>query len=113
MYLVVFERKLHNHNICIAFCAWRKAKGINIIMKSKKLLLITSLVTCVCIIVTVMIISTTGSISAKVSKQLELGNKYLSEGNYKEAILAFEKAIEIGPLDIEDRMGLSDVYIKT
>ena len=39
---------------------------------------------------------------------LELGYKYLEEGNYEEAILAFNKVIEIDENNIEARFGLVD-----
>ncbi|HHW49328.1 MAG TPA: hypothetical protein GXX14_12040 [Clostridiaceae bacterium] len=40
----------------------------------------------------VLVVSLAGGNSA--SKQIELGNKYLMEGKYEEAILAFERAIK-------------------
>lgn len=53
-----------------------------------------------------------GSIStnAKVKAQIELGNKYIQEGNYKEAIIAFEKAIEIEPKNVDARLRLAKAY---
>jgi len=48
--------------------------------------------------------------AAQVRSQLELGNKFLYAGRYEEAILAFEKAIEIQPKSIEARLGLSKAY---
>lgn len=43
-------------------------------------------------------------------EQLELGEKYLSEGNYDEAIVAFSKAIEIEPKNAKAYEGLSIAY---
>jgi len=43
-------------------------------------------------------------------EQLELGEKYLSEGNYDEAIVAFSKAIEIEPKNAKAYEGLSKAY---
>src|SRR6056297_790681 len=48
-----------------------------------------------------------------LSKQLDLGYKYIEEGKYEEAILAFENAISIDEKSIEARIGLADVYVKT
>lgn len=46
-------------------------------------------------------------------EQYDLGIRYLSEGNYREAILAFEMAIEIDPKRPETYIGLADAYIGT
>lgn len=51
--------------------------------------------------------------TARAERQLNLGNKYLQEGKYQEAILAFQKVIEIEPKNIPARLGLGQVYIAT
>ena len=43
--------------------------------------------------------------------QYDLGARYLSEGNYEEAILAFTAAIEIDPMQMDAYLGLAEVYI--
>ena len=43
-------------------------------------------------------------------EQYDLGIKYLEEGNYEEAIIAFNAAIEIDPKRPEAYIGLADVY---
>ncbi len=43
-------------------------------------------------------------------EQYDLGVRYLSEGNYEEAIIAFAAAIEIDPKRAEAYIGLADVY---
>ena len=43
-------------------------------------------------------------------EQYDLGVKYLSEGNYEEAIIAFNAAIEIDPKRPEAYIGLADVH---
>ena len=43
-------------------------------------------------------------------EQYDLGVKYLSEGNYEEAIIAFNAAIEIDPKRPEAYIGLADAY---
>lgn len=45
-----------------------------------------------------------------VSKQLSLGEKYLSELDYTKAIIAFNKVIEIEPRNIEAYIGLAKSY---
>ena len=44
-------------------------------------------------------------------EQYDLGVKYLSEGNYQEAIIAFTAAIEIDPKRAEAYVGRGDAYI--
>ena len=43
-------------------------------------------------------------------EQYDLGVRYLSDGNYEEAILAFTAAIEIDPKRSEAYLGLADAY---
>lgn len=44
-------------------------------------------------------------------EQYDLGVRYLSEGNYEEAIIAFSAAIEIDPKPYAAYIGLADSYI--
>ena len=44
-------------------------------------------------------------------EQYDLGMRYLNEGNYQEAIIAFEAAIEIDPKRVEAYSGLSNTYM--
>lgn len=44
-------------------------------------------------------------------EQYDLGARYLSEGNYKEAIIAFTAAVEIDPRREESYMGLAEAHI--
>lgn len=49
--------------------------------------------------------------SVRVREQLDLGEKYLTELDFDQAIVAYEKAIEIEPMNIEAYLGLADAYI--
>ncbi|KGK91392.1 hypothetical protein DP73_03755 [Desulfosporosinus sp. HMP52] len=53
----------------------------------------------------------TNNPTSRAERQLNLGNKYLQEGKYQEAILAFQKVIEIEPKNIPARLGLGKVYV--
>jgi len=44
-------------------------------------------------------------------EQYDLGVRYLSEGNYEEAIIAFTAAIEIDPKNVDAHLALADVYV--
>ena len=48
---------------------------------------------------------------AQWQEQYDLGIRYLSEGNYEEAIIAFTAAIEIDPKRAEAYVGRGDAYI--
>ena len=50
------------------------------------------------------------SATATWQEQYDLGVRYLSEGNYREAIIAFNAAIEIDPKRADAYLGLADVY---
>ena len=43
--------------------------------------------------------------------QLSLGEKYLSEMKYEEAILAFNKVIEVDPANVEAYLGMAEAHI--
>ena len=51
------------------------------------------------------------SATATWQEQYDLGIRYLSEGNYREAIIAFNAAIEIDPKQVDVYMNLADAYI--
>ena len=50
---------------------------------------------------------------ASWQEQYDLGVRYLAEGNYEEAILAFTAAIEIDPKRAEAYTGRGDAYMQT
>jgi len=76
-------------------------------MKRETIIILAVLI--ICFIVGGVCVTKLSS-SAKVKSNIELGNKYLEEGKYQEAILAFEKVIAIDPKNVEARIGLSKVY---
>lgn len=49
--------------------------------------------------------------TSKWQREYELGVKYLSEGNYEEAVMAFQAAIDIDPKNAGAYVGLADTYI--
>ena len=51
-----------------------------------------------------------GDSSAKWQEQYDLGQKYLTDGNYEEAILAFTAAIDIDPKRAEGYLGRAEAY---
>lgn len=59
--------------------------------KRKKLMIAMSIV----LIILIIAFSTVAVRSSTAKKSIDLGNKYIIEGNYEQAIIAFEKAIKI------------------
>lgn len=57
------------------------------------------------------LISCSQSAEASWQEQYDLGVRYLAEGNYEEAIIAFTAAIEIDPKRAEAYVGHGDAYI--
>ena len=51
------------------------------------------------------------SSGSKVDKRISLGNKYLKNGKYKQAIITFDKAISIQNKNVEARVGKGKAYI--
>lgn len=48
----------------------------------------------------------------RLIRQLNLGQKYLEDMNYEQAILQFDKAIKIDPMSVEAYLGLAEAYLK-
>ena len=59
----------------------------------------------------VLLVSCGQSAEAQWQEQYDLGVRYLSEGNYEEAVIAFTAAIEIDPKRTEAYSGLADAYL--
>ena len=53
------------------------------------------------------------SVEKQIAEQLELGNKYLTEASYEQAIVAFNKVIELDPKQADAYIGLTQVYVET
>ncbi|MBR0092594.1 MAG: tetratricopeptide repeat protein [Lachnospiraceae bacterium] len=50
--------------------------------------------------------------SRRLQKQLDLGNRYLSDLDYEQAVAAYEAALTIDPKSAEAYQGLADIHIK-
>lgn len=59
----------------------------------------------------IVIVSVVAFPKARIRKQLELGEKYLTEMDYENAILAYKEAINIDPKNEEAYIGLYDAYL--
>lgn len=83
------------------------------IQSKKPLIVLICILTAVLIIGIVICIAvlTSGKGTSEYEQQISLGEKYLSEEKYDDAIAAFKKAINIDPNDPDAYLGLADVYI--
>lgn len=66
------------------------------------------LCTLLCVI---LLLTACGANGPTWQEQYDLGVRYLSEGNYKEAIIAFTAAIEIDPKQAPAYVGRADAYV--
>ena len=71
---------------------------------------ICSLLLSVCLIFSICSCGQRAANTSTWQEQYDLGIRYLSEGNYEEAIIAFEAAIKIDPKQADAYIGLADVY---
>ena len=63
-----------------------------------------------CLLLTSCTVKSSGGGNAW-QEQYDLGVRYLSEGNYEEAVIAFTAAIEIDPNQVDAYRGLADAYL--
>lgn len=63
------------------------------------------------VLISIMVTACSKSIEQQVAEQLELGQKYLTELNYEEAIVAFRKVIDLEPKYMDAYLGLADAYV--
>lgn len=78
------------------------------ILKSKLFIAVASLLTVIA--VTVVISVNVNHSVDNLQVQLDLGNKYASELDYENAIIAYEEALEIDPYCLDAYLGLSGAY---
>ncbi|MBQ3516602.1 MAG: tetratricopeptide repeat protein [Lachnospiraceae bacterium] len=83
------------------------------VVKSKKQIIVFSIVLVALVFVFIVIFTTSVSKSKenKLHEQLDLGNKYLSDLDYEQAIASYETAIEIDPMSADAYLGLAAAYM--
>ena len=62
------------------------------------------------VLLAVMLLTACASGASKAADKIELGQKYLTELNYTEAVAAFTEVIKIDPSNIESYMGRAEAY---
>ena len=80
--------------------------------KSKKQFLIMCIAILILILTFILVaVLISGSKGNKLNEQLNLGEKFLSELDYEQAIAAYEQAIVIEPKSVEAYVGMAQVYV--
>lgn len=63
------------------------------------------------VLLAVTLLTACASKAARAQEKIDLGQKYLTELNYTEAVASFTEAIELNPDDIEAYLGRAEAYI--
>ena len=63
------------------------------------------------IVLVAVLLTDCGSKAATAAAKIELGQKYLTELNYTEAIASFTEAIKLDPDNIQAYMGRAEAYM--
>lgn len=78
--------------------------------KKNILIIILAAVVALCLGAGITIFAMNNTSEHKVSRGIELAERYFSELNYGQAITEYEKVIEIEPKNVEAYLGLAEVY---
>ncbi|MGN0325722.1 MAG: DUF6273 domain-containing protein [Lachnospiraceae bacterium] len=91
----------------------KEEQGTILIKKEKKSFRIVIIIVILALVIIGGIIYylTNASPMARLRKQLDLGNQYLEEMQYEQAIAAFENAISIDPKNEDAYLGLAEAYL--
>jgi len=81
------------------------------VLKSKKVMIITIILLLAMVAIITIVTVTGDNKGEKDLDQLSLGEKYLTELKYDQAVIAFSKAIEIEPKNTRAYLGIADAYL--
>lgn len=87
-----------------------ESTGLKKKSKTPLVIVITLLVVLLAVVVAVIVVRS-NSPERRLQASLELGQRYLSELDYEQAIAAFEVAIAIDPKNVDAYQGLIDAYV--
>lgn len=86
----------------------------NEISKKKKWfipVIISSVIVFALLIIGIIFVCTISAPKVKAQKKIDLGDKYFSDMDYENAVLAYAEAIQIDPKNVDAYVGLADAYI--
>ncbi len=79
--------------------------------KRKKLIIIAAVAAAAAVALMLVLMFSSGGKARELSKQLDLGKRYLDELDYDNALIAYNKAIDIDPKCEDAYIGAADAYI--
>lgn len=79
---------------------------------SKKAMIFIGVAAVLCLMVAGIIVLMLNNDGRKLNHQLQLGQKYLDEMDYEQAIVAFNEAIKIDPASADAYLGLADAHFR-
>lgn len=88
-----------------------------IVKKNKKWLVpaivsfVVLMFTFIVVVMVITIIIVSANKENRLQEQLDLGQKYIDELNYEQAVVAYEEAININPKSADAYIGLADTYV--
>lgn len=80
-------------------------------MSKKKAAAVVIIAAAAAVILILALLFASGSKARDLSKQLDLGKRYLEEMDYDNALIAFNRAIEIDPKNVDAYIGAAEAYI--
>lgn len=81
-------------------------------MKNSKKTKILAGAAVLCLIAIGVIVLMLNSDGRRLNSQLQLGQKYLEEMDYEQAVVAFNEVIAIDPVNVDAYLGLADAYFR-
>lgn len=104
------DKTIANNNLSQADAAEEKKTGISKLFCNRKLTM--SIIAGIIVLLAVMggvgIFNTPAN---RLQRHLEMANKYLVEKDYERAIVEFDKAIEIEPMNVDAYLGKAKAYV--
>ena len=79
--------------------------------KIKLIYVIVTVVMVILLLISIGVFKVYADSKQKCREKVELGNKYLTENKYEEAIVVFEEAIRIDKNNVDARIGASKAYM--
>ena len=81
------------------------------VFKSKKVIIVFAIILLVVAVIITAIISNGFSDEARAKRKIKSAEKYVTELNYEDAILAYEEAIKLDPRNMDTYLALAEVYV--
>ena len=81
------------------------------VFKSKKVIVVFAVILVVVAVIITAVISNGFSDEARAKRKVQSAEKYVTELNYEDAILAYEEAIKLDPRNMDTYLALAEAYV--